>query len=346
MQNNINVAIIGAKAFTAGELIRILLNHPRCVITTLQARVEEPQSVGETFGEFREMGLPAITPVDVDTLPDNLDAVFLCLPHTVSAEYAQKLFAKGIRVFDLSADFRYRNHRQYQTVYNVEHPCPDLNRKAVYGLPEINSISILGAPIVACPGCYPTSVILGLAPLMKREMIVRNSIIADSKSGVSGAGRAATDGTHYCNVNESFKAYKVASHRHQSEIEEQLSLLSSQEQSVTFVPHLVPMERGILSTIYANLQEPLSQDALQSLYREFYQDSDFVRLLEGDDLPETRFVSRTNFCDIALRVDQRNQRLVVISAIDNLIKGASGQAVQCMNISFGLKETLGFFRKT
>jgi N-acetyl-gamma-glutamyl-phosphate reductase len=345
MEKNIHVAIIGAKAFTAGELIKILLNHPRVVISTLQARVDEPVSVGEVFGEFRELGLPAITPIDVEILTDEIDAAFLCLPHTVSAEFAEKLFQRGIRVFDLSADFRYRNHRQYQAVYEVEHPCPDLNRKAVYGLPEINKVSILGAPIVACPGCYPTSVVLGLAPLMKKEMIVKGSIIADSKSGVSGAGRAATDGTHFCNVNESFKAYKVAAHRHQSEIEEQLSLLSSQEQTVTFVPHLVPMERGILSTIYANLEEPLTQDALQSLYRDFYSDSDFVRTLEGDALPETRFVSRTNFCDIALRVDQRSQRLIVVSAIDNLIKGASGQAVQCMNISFGLKETLGFFRE-
>ncbi|MGF1572441.1 MAG: N-acetyl-gamma-glutamyl-phosphate reductase [Sumerlaeia bacterium] len=346
MENKIHVAIIGAKAFTSGELIKILMNHPQCVISVLQARVDEPQSIGETFGEFRDMGLPAITPVDVNTLPETINAAFLCLPHTVSAEFAEKLYKRGIRVFDLSADFRYRNHRKYQDVYDVEHPCPDLNRKAVYGLPEINSVSILGAPIIACPGCYPTSVILGLAPLMKREMITRGSIIADCKSGVSGAGRAATDATHYCNVNENFKAYKVATHRHQSEIEEQLGLLSSQDQTVTFVPHLVPMERGILSTIYANLEEPLTQDALQSLYRDFYSDSDFVRLHEGDSLPETRHVSRTNFCDIALRVDQRSQRLIVVSAIDNLIKGASGQAVQCMNISFGLKETLGFFQES
>ncbi|MDX1973229.1 MAG: N-acetyl-gamma-glutamyl-phosphate reductase [Candidatus Sumerlaeia bacterium] len=343
MEKPVKVAIIGAKAFTAGELIRILHNHPRCEITALLARVDEPVSVGDVFGEFRDLGLPAITPLNIDSIPEDVQAAFLCLPHTVAAQMAESLFKKGIRVFDLSADFRYRNHRQYQTVYGVEHPCPELCRKAVYGLPEINAVQLMGAPLVACPGCYPTSVILALAPLMKREMIKVGSIIADCKSGVSGAGRTATEGTHFVMVNENFKAYKVAEHRHQSEIEEQLSLLSHEEQTVTFVPHLVPMDRGILSTVYGKLVEPLSLDAVQSLYRDYYGDSQFVRLLEGDALPETKHVSRSNFCDLAIRIDQRSQRLIVVSAIDNLIKGASGQAVQCMNLSFGMKETLGFF---
>jgi len=339
----LNVAIIGARSFTARELIKIIVRHPYADVTLLQARVDEPVAAGETFSSLRGLGLPPITPINLDAIDDSIDAVFLCLPHTVSASYVIDLYEKNVRIFDLSADFRYANHRDYERVYGVDHPAPDLNRKAVYGMPELNRANITGAKLIACPGCYPTSVILGLVPLLKTEMIKPNSIIADCKSGVSGAGRTASDGTHYCNVNENFKPYKIVKHRHQSEIEEHLTRVSGINHTVSFVPHLVPMERGILSTIYAELAEPISEDFVMRAFLNYYRSEPFVRFLEEDNLPETQGVAHTNFCDIAMRTDERSNRLIIVTAIDNLIKGASGQAIQCMNISFALPESWGFF---
>ncbi|MDK2973015.1 MAG: N-acetyl-gamma-glutamyl-phosphate reductase [Candidatus Sumerlaeota bacterium] len=340
-EQKIGVAIIGARAFTSGELLRILLRHPGAEVVALQARVDAPMEVGEVFGFLRGAPLPAIQGVDVDHLPENTVSAFLCLPHTVGAKFAPLLLERGIRVFDLSADFRFRDHRIYENTYAVQHPSPDLNRRAIYGLPELFRANIIGQDLVACPGCYPTSIILGLAPLMKQDMVVKGTIIADSKSGVSGAGRTPNETTHYCNANENFAAYKIASHRHQPEIEENLTRLSGERQTLTFVPHLVPMERGILSTIYASLKEDITEDRIHALYSQFYDKEPFVRVLPKGALPATANVARTNVCEIQVRVDAPARRVIIVSAIDNLVKGASGQAVQCFNVSHGLDETAG-----
>ncbi|MCB2154277.1 N-acetyl-gamma-glutamyl-phosphate reductase [bacterium] len=339
----IKVGIIGARAFTARELLRILLRHRRAKVVALQARVDAPEPLADTFPELRGYDLPPIEPIGVDSLPSDMDAVFLCLPHTVGAKFATELDAHPARVFDLSADFRFRDHEVYESVYGVSHPSPELNRKAVYGQPELNRAALVGKRLIAVPGCYPTSVLLALGPLMKKDMIHPRSVIADCKSGVSGAGRTPSDVTHYCNANEGFMAYKVAAHRHQPEIEQELSRLAGESVLVTFVPHLVPMDRGILATCYCRLKESIPEDSLRALFEQFYKDEPFVRVLPRDVLPNTKAVAHSNFCDVNLRIDPRNQGLIVISAIDNLVKGASGQAVQCMNVSFDIPETEGLF---
>ena len=341
MQNSrLQIAIIGARAYTAGELLRIASHHSGIEVAALMAR-EGLGPVADVFPWARGMGFPDITALDVAKLPDNIAGAFLCLPHTVAAQYAPALLDRGIRVFDLSSDFRFRDHRVYEKTYAVTHPAPDLNRSAVYGLPELHRANIRGARLVACAGCYPTSVLLSLAPLMKHDLIDTDSLIADCKSGVSGAGRTPTDGTHYVSVNESFAAYKVAEHRHQPEIEEQLSRLAGRDVPITFVPHLVPMERGILATCYATLKEPMREEAIRNIYAQFYRNEPFLRLLPAGLLPATANVSRSNYADLAVRVDARGTRLITICAIDNLVKGASGQAMQCFNASFGLLETAG-----
>lgn len=341
MQNSrLQIAIIGARAYTAGELLRIASRHTGIEVTALMAR-EGLGPVADVFPWARGLGFPDITALDVAALPEGTAGAFLCLPHTVAAQYAQALLDRGIRVFDLSSDFRFRDHRVYEKTYGVTHPAADLNRSAVYGLPEINRANIRGARLVACPGCYPTSVTLALAPLMKHDLIETDSLIADCKSGVSGAGRQPSDTTHFVAVNENFNAYKVAEHRHQPEIEEQLSRLAGRDVPLTFVPHLLPMERGIFATCYANLKEPIREEALRNIYAQFYRNEPFVRLLPPGVLPATSSVARSNFADLAVRVDPRGRRLIALCAIDNLVKGASGQAMQCFNASFGLLETAG-----
>lgn len=341
MQNSrLQVAIIGARAYTAGELLRIATRHSGIEVRALMAR-EGVGPVADVFPWARGLGFPDITPLDIAALPEGIAGAFLCLPHTVAAQYAQALLDRGIRVFDLSSDFRFRDHRVYEKTYGVIHPAPELNRSAVYGLPEINRANIRGARLVACPGCYPTSVTLALAPLMKHDLIETESLIADCKSGVSGAGRQPSDTTHYVAVNENFHAYKVAEHRHQPEIEEQLSRLAGRDVPITFVPHLLPMERGIFATCYVSLKEATREEAIRNIYAQFYRNEPFVRLLPAGTLPATASVARGNFADVQVRVDPRGRRLIAMCAIDNLVKGASGQAMQCFNASFGLLETAG-----
>jgi N-acetyl-gamma-glutamyl-phosphate reductase len=247
----------------------------------------------------------------------------------------------GKQVVDLSADYRLRDHREYEKWYEP-HLSPALLKKAVYGLPEIKRAKIAGADLVANPGCYPTSVILGLAPLLKKKLIDPASIIADSKSGVTGAGRSAKVDNLYCEVNEGFKAYGVGGvHRHIPEIEQELAHLAGEKLTITFTPHLVPMDRGILSTIYAAPVQSVTTSDLLRLYNDFYKGEPFVRVLPEGSFPSTAFVRGSNFCDIGLAVDSRSGRIIVVSAIDNLVKGASGQAVQNMNIMCGFPETMG-----
>lgn len=341
MAKRFRVGILGAKAYTARELVAILLRHPEVELTLLQAREEQPVAFETIYPQFLGRRLPAITPVDVQALGSQCDAVFLTLPHTASASYTPALLDKGLHVLDLSADFRFRDAAVYERIYGKKHPAPEQCGQAVYGLPELYRSLLPQAPLVACAGCYVTSVLLALSPLVKAGVVDPRSLIADAHSGVSGAGRTPSETTHYCEVDESLKPYGVAAHRHNPEIEDQLSRLAGEARQVTFVPHLVPMERGILATCYATLTDPLDEEALRRIYETFYYQEPFVRVLPPGRFPATKTVAFTNYCDISITFEERLQRVIVVSAIDNLVKGASGQAVQCLNVVCGWPETTG-----
>jgi len=337
----LKVAIVGASGYTGLELIRILHCHPEVAVTCLTSEQSAGKSISEIFPTLRgrcDMLLENLEPVRV---AEKADLVFTALPHKAAMEVAPTFLKLGKKVIDLSADYRLTDPAVYGEWYEP-HMNPAYLKKAVYGLPEIRRTKIKAAKLVANPGCYPTSIILGLAPLLKKGLIRPQSIIADSASGVTGAGRSAKVDSLYCEVNEGYKAYGVGGvHRHTPEIEQELSLLAGVPLKVTFTPHLVPMDRGILSTIYAAPLEELTTAKLIKLYEEFYEGEPFVRILPQGCLPSTSFVRGSNFCDIAPMVDMRTGRIIVVSAIDNLVKGASGQAVQNMNLICGFPETTG-----
>jgi N-acetyl-gamma-glutamyl-phosphate reductase len=318
-----------------------LQHHPEVELTLLVDKLEKSVALSSEYPEFRGDRDADIVPADVNDIAQETDVVFLALPHKVSQEYVVPLYKAGKIVLDLSADFRFDDVSTYEKTYEVRHLDHKLNREAVYGLPELFSEAIKKARIIAVPGCYPTSVILGCAPLMGKEYVDPQSIIADAKSGVSGAGRSPTPATHFPECNESLAAYSVAQHRHTPEIEEKLSALAGMALRITFTPHLVPMNRGILSTIYVKLKTMVDEKHILERYQEFYQEAAFVRVLPANRLPSTRAVTYSNFCDIGAAIDARTQRLIVVTAIDNLVKGAAGQAVQCLNLMHGFPETAG-----
>jgi N-acetyl-gamma-glutamyl-phosphate reductase len=279
--------------------------------------------------------------LSMDRLCDTTDIVFLALPHKLPMALVPELMSRGKMVIDLSADFRFKNVHTYEAHYQL-HTARDYVEKAVYGLSEVYFDRIRSARLIGNPGCYPTSVLLPLVPLIKGGQVHSDGIIADSKSGVSGAGRSVSLTTHYCQVNDSFKAYKVAAHRHNPEMEAVLSDVAGKPVRISFAPHLVPMSRGMLTTLYAPLTKPMAAAEVVNALAEFYAGRRFVRLCPGDLLPDTMNVRGTNYCDIGVRVDERCNRLILISAIDNLVKGAAGQAVQNMNIMLGRDEAEGF----
>lgn len=325
--NKTKIAIIGASGYSGQELVRLLLAHPRVEITQFTSRQYAGKPVSDIFPVFRgRVDAKFIEPKDISA-----DVAFLALPHGVAAEFAVPLLKKGMKVLDLSADFRLKSAATYKEFYDHDHPAPDLLAKSVYGLPELHRDKIKNAQLVACPGCYPTSIILGTTPALRNKLIDPATIIVSSMSGVSGAGRKAEEAYLFCECNESARAYGIPKHRHLSEIEEQLGA------KITFIPHLVPLNRGIESTIVASLTG--KADGVLAAYREFYRDEKFVRVTES--LPDTKNVATSNFCDISVRVDARTNRLIISSAIDNLTKGAAGQAVQCLNLVCGFEETLG-----
>ena len=337
----LNVAIVGASGYTGLELIRILHCHPEVTVTCLTSEQSAGKRISEVFPTLRtrcDVVLENLEPVRV---AEKADIIFTALPHKAAMEVVPTFLKLGKKVIDLSADYRLSDPAVYGQWYEP-HLNPANLKKAVYGLPEIRRAKIKGAKLVANPGCYPTSIILALAPLLKKGLIDLSSIIADSASGVTGAGRAAKVDSLYCEVNEGYKAYGVGGvHRHTPEIEQELSLLAGTSLKVTFSPHLVPMDRGILSTIYATSKRQITTEAIGTLYREFYDGEPFVRVLGKGNLPSTAFVRGSNFCDIAPLVDERTGRIILVSAIDNLVKGASGQAVQNMNLVCGFPETMG-----
>lgn len=337
----LKVAIVGASGYTGVELIRLLHCHPEVAVTCVTSEQSAGKKISEVFPSLRnrcDLVLENLEPVRV---AEKADFIFTALPHKAAMEVVPTFLKLGKRVVDLSADYRLRDAKKYEKWYEP-HMNPELLKGAVYGLPEIRRAKIAGADLVANPGCYPTSIILGLAPLLKMKLIDPDSIIADSKSGVSGAGRSAKVDNLFCEVNDGFKAYGVGGvHRHIPEIEQELSLLAGRELVISFTPHLVPMDRGILSTIYAQPASAVTTAELLDLYNEFYSGEPFVRVLPEGNSPSTAHVRGSNFCDIGLAVDGRSGRVIVVSAIDNLVKGASGQALQNMNIMQGVPENLG-----
>jgi N-acetyl-gamma-glutamyl-phosphate reductase len=347
-----SVAVVGASGYSGEELVRLLLNHPHASLTAVTSRQFAGQTVAEVFPKFARYPQThrlRFSEPQPDLLARQAELVFLALPHGVAAEFAAPLLEAGCQVIDLSADFRLKSPATYQAFYGHEHPAPHLLDKAVYGLPELYRAQIKDATLVAAPGCYPTSVLLPVIPLLRARLVEPQQILVSSLSGVSGAGRKAELDYLFCECNESLRPYAVPKHRHLSEMEEQLSLAAGTDVVLQFVPHLVPVNRGILSTIYLTPARPVRtpeartafEQEVAACYQEAYGQEPFVRLLDGKALPDTKNVVGTNLLELAWRLDPRTGRLIVMSAEDNLLKGASGQAVQCMNILCGFPETAG-----
>lgn len=334
----IKVGIVGGTGYTGVELLRLLARHPEVELTAITSRSEEGVHVADMYPNLRGHVDLTFTRPEVDQLA-GCDLVFYATPNGVAMTQVPELLARGVRVVDLAADFRIKDVALWSQWYGMEHACPDAVAEAVYGLPEVNREQIRSARLVANPGCYPTAAQLGFLPLLENGLINRRRLIADCKSGVSGAGRGANVGTLLCEASESFKAYGVAGHRHLPEIKQGLAEAAGFPVGLTFVPHLTPMIRGIHATLYGVLKDP--QDNLQALYEERYRDEPFVDVMPAGSMPETRSVKGANHCRIAVHRPQDDDTVVVLSVIDNLVKGAAGQAVQNMNIMFGFSETAG-----
>jgi N-acetyl-gamma-glutamyl-phosphate reductase len=346
------VAIVGASGYSGEVLVQLLLNHPHAELVAVTSRQNAGQTLAQVFPKFAshpKSKTIRFSEPNAEVLAKQADVVFLALPHGVAAEYAVSLLDAGCTVIDLSADFRLKSAAIYKEFYAHDHPAPDLLKKSVYGLPEIYREQIKKSLLIASPGCYPTSILLPVIPLLKSGLIKPAGIIADSLSGVSGAGRKAEVDYLFCECNESARPYGVPKHRHLSEIEEQLSLAAGAKVVIQFTPHLIPVNRGILTTLYLAPEKHFSTaeemaalgEKISACYAKAYANEPFIRLLEGKASPDTKNVVGTNVCEIAWRLDPRTGRLIVISAEDNLVKGASGQAVQSMNILCGFPETAG-----
>lgn len=333
----IRTAILGASGYTGAELLRLLLGHPFVEIAALTAEKNAGQPVAAILPHLAGCDLPDLKKIsEVDFAA--IDLVFCALPHKTTQEIISAL-PEHLRIIDLSADFRLKNLQTYQKWYEHAHKAPNLQQNAVYGLTEIFREQITKARLVANPGCYPTASQLPLIPLLKEKLILPHDIIIDAKSGISGAGRELKTGILYCESTEGLKAYGVASHRHAPEIEQGLSEVWGQDVLVTFTPHLTPMSRGIFATIYVKLAEKVTAQILRQLLTEFYHREAFVRILPEGDLPATQYVRGTNFCQISVVEDRLPHRAILLCAIDNLVKGASGQAIQNMNVMYGFTET-------
>jgi N-acetyl-gamma-glutamyl-phosphate reductase len=335
----IKIAICGGSGYTGAELLRILSGHPEVEITAVTSEKSAGKRVTDLFPHLHRYSNLVYEPLDKEKILDKADLFFMALPHGTSQGAVDYFFNKGKKVIDLSADYRLSDHLIYEEWYKTHHKYVDTLKRAVYGLPEIHRDTIKKANLVANPGCYPTGAILGLYPLVKEGIIDTETIVIDSKSGTSGGGRKAEIPFSYCEVNEGFKAYGIAVHRHTPEIEQELSLIAEKKITINFTPHLVPMDRGILSTIYAKMKNSSETSEIISLYKKYYEKEPFVNILEDGFYPNVKNVRGSNFCEIGLKVNKRTNTLIIVTAIDNLVKGASGQAVQNMNIMLGIEET-------
>ncbi len=337
----LRVSIVGATGYSGVELAKILLYHPEVELVDLVSKNYVGQKFSDVYPAFRGKLDVVCKELDTDELAQNSDLVFIALPTGPAQAIASELVGNGVRVVDLGADFRLDSIEDYEKWYGKEYEAESLLEEAEYNIPEIHKKNLRNVNLVANPGCYPTSVLLALAPIMDKQIVDTTGIIIDSKSGVSGAGRGLAIGSHFCEQNENFKAYKIASHRHTPEIEQELSKLCGQDVLVSFTPHLLPVKRGILSTIYLDLIEKVDAEELRQIYREYYAEAEFVQILDEGELPEIKNVVGSNACHLNLFLDERVGRLIVVSVIDNLVKGAAGQAVQNMNIMCGFDEGLG-----
>lgn len=336
----IKVGIIGATGYAGSELLRLVSGHPKVKIEMIAGRSHIGEAYGQVYENFRHTD-ETICEENLEMLGSRCDVVFLALPHGLSGGKVSEALLSQTKVIDLGADFRLSDADIYEKWYGAKHENKGLLDEAVYGLTEIHRSDIAKARLVANPGCYTTCSILALYPLLKEGVLEHNNIVIDAKSGVSGAGRVMEPAIHFCEATESVKAYKIASHRHTPEIEEQLSLAAGKELQLIFTPHLIPMNRGILATCYGKPKGNVTKNQLQEIYQQYYGEEYFIRLCKPGVFPETKWVKASNFCDIAVTIDERTSSIIVISALDNLGKGAAGQAVQNMNLLFELDEKTG-----
>lgn len=337
----IKVGIIGATGYAGSELVRILLGHKDVEIKWYGSRSYIDKKYASIYQNFFQLVDANCMDDNMEVLADQVDVIFTATPQGLCASLVNKEILSKVKIIDLSADFRIKDVKVYEEWYKLEHKSPQFIEEAVYGLCEINREDVKKARLVANPGCYTTCSILTCYPLVKEGIIDPNTIIVDAKSGTSGAGRGAKVDNLFCEVNENMKAYGVATHRHTPEIEEQLGYACGEKITINFTPHLVPMNRGILATAYASLKKDVTYEAVKAIYDKYYADEKFVRVLEKDVCPQTKWVEGSNYVDVNFKIDPRTNRIIMMGAIDNLVKGAAGQAVQNMNLMFGLKESEG-----
>lgn len=337
----IKAGIIGATGYAGGELVRILMGHKDVEIKWYGSRSYIDQKYAAVYQNMFQIVEDVCKDDNMEELADQVDVIFTATPQGFCASLLNEDILSKVKVIDLSADFRIKDQNVYEEWYKIEHKSPQFLPEAVYGLCEINREQIKGARILANPGCYPTCSILSIYPLAKEGLIDMNTLIIDAKSGTSGAGRGAKVDNLYCEVNENIKAYGVASHRHTPEIEEQLTYASGVKTVLNFTPHLVPMNRGILVTAYASLKKEVSYEEVKAVYDRYYENEQFVRVLEKGICPQTKWVEGSNYVDVNFQLDLRTGRVIMMGAMDNLVKGAAGQAVQNMNLMFGLPENEG-----
>ena len=337
----IKVGIIGATGYAGSELVRILLGHKDVEIKWYGSRSYIDKKYASIYQNFFQLVDANCMDDNMEVLADQVDVIFTATPQGLCASLVNEEILSKVKIIDLSADLRIKDVKVYEEWYKLEHKSPQFIEEAVYGLCEINREDVKKARLVANPGCYTTCSILTCYPLVKEGIIDPNTIIVDAKSGTSGAGRGAKVDNLFCEVNENMKAYGVATHRHTPEIEEQLGYACGEKITINFTPHLVPMNRGILATAYASLKKDVTYEEVKAIYDKYYADEKFVRVLEKDVCPQTKWVEGSNYVDVNFKIDPRTNRIIMMGAIDNLVKGAAGQAVQNMNLMFGLKESEG-----
>lgn len=336
----IKAAVLGATGYAGIELVRLLTTHPEVQIQVLGSKSFAGQKISDVYQNLRHILELECTELDLDAVA-KCDVAFTALPHGASKSVIPSLLDRGLKVIDLSGDYRYDDPAVYEEWYGEPHSSPELLAESVYGLCELHREQIKTARLIGNPGCYTTCSILGAAPLLAHKLADTKNIIVDAKSGVTGAGRGLGLAYHFCECTENTKAYKIATHRHTSEIEQELSHIAGEPLMLSFTPHLIPQKRGILATIYMNLTKPCTTEEVAALYKDYYKDEFFIRVKDAGELPETKHVAGSNFVDIGVCVDRRLNRAVIVSAIDNIVKGAAGQAIQNMNLLFGLDEKTG-----
>ena len=337
----IKVGIIGSTGYAGGELVRLLMNHKEAEIKWFGSRSYVDKKYADVYQNFFQIVDDKCMDDNMEALANEVDVIFTATPQGLCASLVNEDILNKVKIVDLSADFRIKDVAVYESWYGIEHKSPQFIEEAVYGLCEINREDIKKARLIANPGCYPTCSTLSIYPLAKEGLIDMSTVIIDAKSGTSGAGRGAKVDNLYCEVNENIKAYGVANHRHTPEIEEQLSYASGEEVLLNFTPHLVPMNRGILITAYATLKKDVTYEEVKAVYDKYYANEKFVRVLEKDVCPQTKWVEGSNYVDVNFKIDPRTKRIIMMGAMDTLVKGAAGQAVQNMNLMFGLKESEG-----